>query len=501
MKPLTYRFRKRVWFHHGDGRALLLLGYPLKVVFLNTALIPLFDHLSKGEWMALGALVPLLGSYDATQVEIFLDGLVRKGFLEREGVAQISPYPTVSIVIPVRNRPREIAACLDSLAKLDYPSHKIEIIVVDDASTDQTPNVVATYPVRLIALKEHRQASFCRNTAAREAQGDLLAFIDSDCLADPLWLKGLVGIFKDATVGAVGGMVDAYYEEKGLDHYEKVKSSLKVGGWFRGSKEGDNFFYVPACNLLVRRDLFLHLDGFKEELHVGEDVDFCWRLRDAGSHVEYRPMGKVFHKHRNRLGPFCSRRFDYGTSEPWLQKFHAERIKHIIFPPGAFLFWCCLISAVVLGEASLLGLVGIVGVVDLIAKFTKIRRKNIPVTLPLMGMTLFRMYLAFFYHLCAFVSRYYLVVALPILPMAPWVSAAIIGMHVLAAAVEYFTRKPRLNPLAFFFYFTLEQASYQLGVWWGCFKHLYFSPLNPRIVSKAPLFQKQASSVNHSNKD
>jgi mycofactocin glycosyltransferase len=153
LRPLAYRFRKRVRLHERETDALLILGYPLKVVFFNTALTPLLKTLSGGGWVPFDELAPKVPAIGTDDLEIFLDGLVRKGFVEREGFPKIDPFPSVSVIIPVRNRPREITACLNSLAELDYPSHKIEIIVVDDASTDETPRVVTEFPVRLIALK------------------------------------------------------------------------------------------------------------------------------------------------------------------------------------------------------------------------------------------------------------------------------------------------------------------------------------------------------------
>ena len=132
------------------------------------------------------------------------------------------------------------------------------------------------------------QASYCRNHAARQARGDLLAFIDSDCLAESAWLRELVPAFKDKSLGALGGIVDSYFNAKGLDRYEKAKSSLSVGTWFRRSQKNDPFFYLPSCNLVVRRRLFLDIGGFKEELVVGEDVDLCWRIRKSGYQIEYQ---------------------------------------------------------------------------------------------------------------------------------------------------------------------------------------------------------------------
>jgi hypothetical protein len=97
-------------------------------------------------------------------------------------------------------------------------------------------------------------------------------------------------------------------------------------------------------------------------------------------------------------------------------------------------------------------------------------------------MAVIRSYFAFFYHCCAFVSRYYLFWAIVVMPLFPLATIIITGMHLLAGLVEYFIKKPRLNPVFFLFYFSLEQLSYQLGVWWGCLKNLSFSSVNPRVA-------------------
>ena len=489
-KPLAYRIRKTVRYHLRGHCPVLILKFPLKVIILNHFWESIFDHLSTSSFVPFQNLMSLVHQADPKEIELFLNELVRKGFLEREGFSILTNYPFISIIIPVRNRAEEITGCLQSLSKLNYPSEELEIIVVDDASDDSTPDAVSKFPVSLIVLEEHKQASFCRNVAAKKAKGEILAFIDSDCLADPLWLKELVPAFGDKSLGAVGGMVDSCFNESSLDRYEKVKSSLKIGTWFKSSQENTGFFYVPSCNLLVRRDIFLRLTGFKENLDVGEDVDFCWRLQDEGYHVEYRPVGKVYHKHRNKLRPFCTRRFDYGTSEPLLQRVHTKRIKQFIFPPAASLFWGLVVLFTVLECIPLLGLCGIIVLIDSLKKFSKIRRKDIPIKFSCMILTVLRSYLAFFYHCCAFVSRYYLFWFILILPLVPLASMIILGMHLLAGIVEYFIKKPSMNPLSFLFYFSFEQISYQLGVWWGCLKEFIFTPVNPQIVGKSALNKK-----------
>lgn len=481
-KNLAYRLPENVTYYEKNGIFQLVLDFPLKAIFLHLSWKPVVERLSGGTFVPLEEISPLIKDTAYDKIELFLSDLSRKGFLEQEGISKLTDYPSVSIIIPVRNRPMEIEACLDSLSQLIYPSEKLEIIVVDDASTDNTLQSVSKFPVRLIALKENKQASFCRNLAAREARGTILAFIDSDCLADPLWLQDLIPAFKDSSLGAVGGMVDAYFKKSSLDRYEEVKSSLIVGLRVRRSLEDEKFFYLPSCNLLVRRNLFLELGGFREELFVGEDVDFCWRLQDAGHHVEFRPVGRVFHKHRNRLKPFCARRFDYGTSEPLLQRLHPKRNKQMVFPLGGSLFWGMAILAIFLEYSPLLTLCGIIVLTDAFIRRASITRKAVPITFPHLFIAVVRSYFAFFYHCCAFVSRYYLICSILIIPLLPLTSIIILIMHLFTGFMEYFIKKPRINLFSFFFYFSLEQLSYQSGVWWGCLKNLSFNAVNPRIA-------------------
>jgi mycofactocin glycosyltransferase len=473
-----------------NDHPLLILDFPLKALRLNPFWIPLLRVLSRDQYTPLEDIHPLVPSISRTQVEIFLNDLVRRGFLESEGTALLSEYPFVSIIIPVRNRPLEIAACLDSLALINYPSEKIEIIVVDDASTDRTAEIVSRFPVALIRSPERRQASFCRNLAAQKAGGEILAFIDSDCLADPLWLKELVPAFKDRALGVVGGVVDAYADKKGLDLYEQVKSSLMVSTWLKRSQKADRFFYLPSCNLLCRREIFLKLGGFREDLHVGEDVDFCWRLQDIGFQLEYRPQGKVYHKHRNFLWPFCRRRFDYGTSEPWLQRRHSRRIKQLILSPAGFFFWIFIFVAIIFPYPPLLLASGGILVLDSGNRFFKIGRHHLPLSFSKISKSVFRTYLALFYHWAAFITRYYLLLALPFFFLLPLVSLTLMGLHLLTAGVEYIIKKPRLNFFSFLFYFTLDQLSYQFGVWWGCLKNRCFRPVNP-VLAAGPLFRER----------
>ena len=485
---LTFRLRPSARYHRlPSGKALLVLRFPLRVVFIHALWHPVLTCLEDGAVVTLERIAEVVPHMPPDQIELLLNTLVKRGYVAREGFPLLddAEYPSVSVIVPVRNRPAEITACLRSLTRLDYPAEKLEIIVVDDASDDATPETAARFSeVRLLRMQKHRQASFCRNRGAEAARGDILAFIDSDCLADPTWLKELAPAFRDSSLGALGGWVDAACEENDLDRYEKVKSALKIGAWFKRSEQAERFFYVPACNFLVRKAAFLSLGGFRETLHVGEDVDFCWRLQDEGSVLEYRPMGRVSHKHRNRLAAFCARRFDYGTSEPMLQQLHTGRVKTLYLPGSESFFWLAVVLAIVLKSALPLLLGAGLFLADGMKKHGKLKTRRIPVTRCQVFTAILRGYLSFVYHCCSFISRYYLVVVPVVLLFSPLTAAVIFGMHLTAGIVEYAVKRPRLSPLSFLLFFTLEQASYQSGVWWACIHRVYFHPLLPRIVHK-----------------
>ncbi len=483
---LAFRLRSSVQYTLLPGnQPILILAYPLKVVYVNRFWKPVLKAFTCHEYFTLETIAEKLPEISIQQIEFFLNDLTRKGFFEPRGIPFIEEddLPFVSIIIPVRNRPKDISACLKSLKKLDYPEDKTEIIVVDDASDDITPETIKRFPnVRLIALTEHSQVSFCRNTAARTAKGDILAFIDSDCLADPSWLKELVPAFRDESLGALGGLVDSYYTEKSLDQYETVKSALNIGSWFKRSIKKERFFYVPFCNILVRRDLYLKLGGLKEELHVGEDVDFCWRLQDSNAILEYRPMGRIFHKHRNSPVSFCARRFDYGTSEPLLQSLHTDRIKKLFLPPLEFMFWIFLSLSLAFNSSLLFFLCTVIFISDGVGRHIKLQKKKLPIRLFTVLNCVFRSYLSLFYHCASFVSRYYLIPGLLLLPVFPKICTSIILLHLTAGAAEYFIKKACMNLLPFLYFFTLEQLSYQAGVLWGCIKYRNANPVLPRIV-------------------
>jgi mycofactocin system glycosyltransferase len=445
--------------HQGD---FLLADRPLRLLKLNR---PLLELVRRG---MQEAVTPVTSA--ESQV---LETLVSRGFAERNmaGASAPASLPFVSIVIPVRDRAEELGRCLDSLARLHYPRENIEVIVVDDGSQDNTTEVAKAFGALLLESGGiGKGPAAARNRGSMAARGDILAFIDSDCIASPGWLEELVGLFSDPAVAAAGGLVDGMYKSSFLDRYEAVMSSLTLGNRERSGQHGDDTFYLPSCNLLVRRSAFLKAAGFDPELHVGEDVDLTWRLRDAGHKIVYVPQGKVGHEHRNAFFPFLKRRFQYGTSEGMLQLLHPGRHKKMVVPP-------VLAAALILTLVALMVVnagCAVAALLLMTADAVLARRKLGHLGLSIGWGTIFNARLraigSLAYYLGYHLMRYYLTPLIIASCFSLRLGIAICALTVGVGLVDYGVRRPRLSFLPFFFFYIAEQLAYGAGVFWGCMR-------------------------------
>ena len=472
---MRYALAPRVKVRPAPEGACLVLERPLRVVRVNRALAALVDRCSRE---------PVTPA-DPGQ-ERALAALARGGILERVPEAgEPEALPSVSVVIPVRDRAGELARCLRSLARLRYPRDRLEIVVVDDGSRDETPRVAREHGARVVGSGGSGLGpAAARNRGVAAARGEILAFIDSDCTASAGWLADLVGRFADPAVAAVGGRVEGMHVASRLDRYEAAMSSLSLGARCRSAQGGDDTFYLPGCNLLVRRSAFLEVGGFRDGMHVGEDVDLTWRLRDRGWRVEYTPTGWVWHEHRSRLRAFLRRRFEYGTSEAALQALHPRRRKRMALPP-ALTAALALLAAAALGAGwgPAAGAAALVGA-DALWVRARLARRRVPVGWARVLGARLRALGSLAYYLGAHGVRYY---GLPAaLAGALWPAAGALGLAVLAGVgwVEHRTRRPALPYPAFLALYAAESLAYGLGALWGCVRLGSFSSYRPVVYRR-----------------
>ena len=189
---------------------------------------------------------------------------------------------------------------------MTIPRDRLELIVVDDGSADAAAiaAVVGRHGARLLVNDHNRGQSYSRNRAASEATGEILALIDSDCVASVAWLRELIAYFAWDRVGAVGGRTTSYYAEsraRPIRGGGLVRSTWAgICAWRRGAATPSTF---PPATYWCGRSVYQALGGLREDLRMGEDVDFCWRLRAQGHYLVYAPEGIVRHKHRNSSDP------------------------------------------------------------------------------------------------------------------------------------------------------------------------------------------------------
>jgi mycofactocin system glycosyltransferase len=450
----------------------LVSRLPVRLLRVNRPLFLLLRHIHEGG--ELSDFVKKNPDLNEGRLLATLLSLVARGYLRLDRIAGIDDYPGISIVIPVRNQPGDLGECLVSLAEMDYPADRLEVIAVDDGSRKEVADIITSSAVKIIREEKSLGPATCRNIGAEASTGDILAFVDADCIAGENWLRETVPFFNAAGVGAVGGRVSGYYHRSFLDHYEAAVSSLNLGNRLLFEGRSASGFYVPTANLLVRRDVFAAVGGFREGMRVGEDVDFSWRLRGLGHTLLYAPFGEVAHKHRNRLDRMLNRRFFYGSSEAPLYRAHRAKRKSLRIPLLSGLSLLAItIAILLLNPYPLCALVPFFAS-DLWLRSARTKKYDIGTGFWQLIYAGIRSYLSFFYFAFFHLVRYYLIlfIGFGFLWHPLWIFGGTALIY--ASIVDYALKRPALFYPFFLFYYILEHIVYQVGVFWGCLRSRYF---------------------------
>ena len=226
-----------------------------------------------------------------------------------------------SVVVPSRNRPDQLAACLGALAALDCDPGKFEVIVVDDGSVPplDTENVRVPESLQLrIIRQDNAGPATARNTGAAAAHGRYLAFIDDDCLPTPSWLSEFETRLGDGEE-LIGGLI---LNDLPGNIYSSASQLLidYLYGYFKGS---DNLFFC-SNNMCVPAKAFETVGGFDRgfPLPAGEDRDFCRRWVEESRPMQFAREAVVLHAHDLTLGRFWRQHFRYGRGA---FHFHSRR--------------------------------------------------------------------------------------------------------------------------------------------------------------------------------
>lgn len=219
-----------------------------------------------------------------------------------------------SIVIPTLDRPQQLRACLEGVAAQELPAAEFETIVVDDGSrvpvTDALPDLVERVHVRVVR-QPNAGPGAARNRAAAEARGELLVFLDDDCVPDPEWLATLG---REAAAHPGAGIGGRTVNRLTGNAYSRASQTL-IDYLYEYYNSGEaEYPMFTTNNLALPRGEFLRIGGFDTRFTRagGEDRELCLRWVRSGGRFRYVPQAVVFHFHRLSLASFLKLHFTYG---------------------------------------------------------------------------------------------------------------------------------------------------------------------------------------------
>lgn len=464
MTPLPERFGLRLdrSVRSFRGGTVLVGGRPGRILTLGSAGRSTLDALLAGD--------------GATP-----DGRVLARRLVTAGIAHPVPPRVdedrldqlVTVVVPVRDRPVQLARCLGALGRTS------PVVVVDDGSQD--PAAVAAVCDRFGAELVRRATSggpgTARNTALPAVGTPLVAFVDSDCTVSERWLTSLVGHFDDPDLAAVAPRVRPYRRGRAtraswLDRYSASRSALDLG-----ADEGEvgpdrSVRYVPSAALVVRRSALG--EPFDERLPVGEDVDLVWRLVDAGRHVRYDPAVVVWHDEPSTWRALLARRFRYGTSAGPLARRHPDRLAPVELRPGpavaailALAGWPAVAAVAVAAQAGSLA--------------AAVTGRGLPSWLP------WRWSVEGTAWTVVGLAHAATTIGTPVLVLVALRSRRAargsLLLAVIPAFVEWRRRRPPLDPTRWILASLADDLAYGAGVWVGCVRARSLRPLLPLLAT------------------
>lgn len=421
-----------------DGGRVVIGGSPLRILTLAPNGADVVRAISEGGTVRSASGVPAL--------------LLR---LQRAGIVHPVPsggdYPgQVTFVIPTVGR--DVSKLVSALPA------EAEVIVVDDNARSGP--------------------AAARNQGWRDASGDVVVFLDDDCVPTEGWLEELLAHFVDYSVVAVAPRVIAPSSSTALGRYEEFRSPLDLGERPAPVVAGSRVSYVPSAALAVRRNALVELDGFDESLRFGEDVDLVWRLERAGGMVRYEPAAVVEHPARRTLGAFVMQRFGYGTSAAPLARRHPGALAPLRISPWSALAW-----ALVAAGRVRLGL-GVAAVTTaLLPRKLTMLRNPWPEALRLAGLG----HLFAARQIADALIRAWWPLALLAALLSRRARAVVLTAAVFPHLVEWAQRRPRLDPIRWTALRILDDAAYGAGVWAGCVRERTIDPLVPRNPSFLPL--------------
>lgn len=244
-----------------------------------------------------------------------------------EATGQAQQRPMLSVIVPTRDRPAALRACLESIVTQPGAADTLEVIVVDDGGAIPASEATGGFGPRL-GLRHHRQENAgpaaARNAGARLATGDWLVFLDDDCCPEPGWLEALVARCRRHPEAMLGGSVRNALTG---DPYAICHQLLLDYLYHRLNPTPATAAFCASSNLAVPAHAFRAVGGFDPGFPypAAEDRDLCDRWRRSGRELVHTAEVRVLHTHEMNVRLFWRQHFRYGRGARRLHRLRSLR--------------------------------------------------------------------------------------------------------------------------------------------------------------------------------
>ena len=203
-------------------------------------------------------------------------------------------FPFVSVLVPNYNGEKHVGKCLSSIKKLEYPKNKIEIIVVDDASTDKSSAIIKKFSgIKLIQQKKNMGKARALNTALKQAKGEFVACIDSDTYPDSDSLKKMIEMFDSKEIGAVTGLIRVHNPHNLLMRIQQLEYLIGFGFYQSMLSLINAAFVTPGPMSVYRKKCLVDAGGYDEN-NITEDMGVALQLQYNGCRIKARHDASIY---------------------------------------------------------------------------------------------------------------------------------------------------------------------------------------------------------------